>query len=556
MGLLFFVMATWLAVVGQMTGARPQVKLEQGIVKGKEVRSRATSNTFLAFQGIPYAKPPLGDLRFKDPLPPEPWDGVLDADNEGADCLQTRSISGRAVVGKEDCLFLNVYTKRLPTDDSFSPRAVMVWIHGGAFIAGSGSTLMYGPDYLVEEDVVVVTINYRLGVLGFLSLYDPEVPGNMGLKDQVEALKWVQKNIAQFGGDPNSVTIFGESAGAASVHLLTLSPMTQGLFKRAICQSGSALNPWAFKKSVRANVKILAEKAGCKDLETKALAACLREVSARKLAALSFFASISEEDKRVEIPLPFAPTVDTTFLPREPLEILEDGDFHKVPFLAGANDAEGLLMFNILMAHQRKLKILNDDFERFVPRDLNLPWGSEESLEVAEMMKTFYLDGQPITQDNLNDYKDLSTDRLFLLGIHRTFNIQANFSEEPMYQYLMVYEGRLGFFKRYLGTTTMEGVCHADEMGYLWYMSLFPYKYPEKSSETRTLRRMVSMWTNFAKTGDPTPKESELMNVKWKPYTLEDPAYLVIDSSLKMDTHIEKKRMDFWDDLYAKFGST
>lgn len=137
------------------------------------------------------------------------------------------------MTGSDDCLYLNIYTTELKPE---VPRAVMVWIHGGAFYSGSGNDDIYGPDYIVEKNVVLVTINYRVGIIGFLNLDDEEAPGNQGLKDQVMALKWVKRNIEKFGGDPSNVTIFGESAGSASVHYLTLSPLAQGIiFERLKC---------------------------------------------------------------------------------------------------------------------------------------------------------------------------------------------------------------------------------------------------------------------------------------------------------------------------------
>lgn len=183
------------------------------------------------------------------------------------------------VDGSEDCLTLNVYT---PSPLAHPRRPVMVWIHGGGFVAGSGKTDLYGPDYLISEDVVVVTINYRLGVFGFLALEDPSlgVPGNAGLKDQVMALKWVQKNIRYFGGDPNNVTIFGESAGAASCHFLMLSPMARGLFHRCIAQSGSALNLWAFGQY---QAKELAEKMGFKNNNEAEILSFLRQADTATL---------------------------------------------------------------------------------------------------------------------------------------------------------------------------------------------------------------------------------------------------------------------------------
>ncbi|XP_011704228.1 PREDICTED: cholinesterase-like [Wasmannia auropunctata] len=177
---------------------------------------------YVAFRGIPYAKPPIGKLRFKDPLPPEKWSGGRDASKYGNVAVQFDLLK-REVIGDEDCLYLNVYTL-----DIVKKRPVMVWIHGGGFSLGSGDASIYGPDYIVQKDVVLVTLNYRLGVLGFLNLYDKVATGNQGMKDVIMALQWVQKNISQFGGDPKNVTIFGESAGGAIVHFLTLSPLAKG----------------------------------------------------------------------------------------------------------------------------------------------------------------------------------------------------------------------------------------------------------------------------------------------------------------------------------------
>lgn len=195
---------------------------------------------YFGFRGIPYAKPPLGNLRFRAPVPHPDWSGVRDAFEHGKNCPSDSALGG--INFGEDCLTLNVYTKSLTRK-----LPVMMWIHGGAFLMGSGNDLIYGPDYFVNEGVIIITINYRLGSLGFLSTFDNNAVGNYGLKDSVMALKWIRDNIARFGGDPDNVTIFGESAGGAFVHYLMLSPSARGLFAKAISQSGSALCPWAFQ---------------------------------------------------------------------------------------------------------------------------------------------------------------------------------------------------------------------------------------------------------------------------------------------------------------------
>lgn len=168
-------------------------------------------HTFYAFKGIPYAKAPVEDLRFRNPIPHEGWSGVRDASSHGSHCPND-GIAGIGAGGDEDCLFLNVYTPDLSGNLS-----VMFWIHGGAFVIGDGNSLVYGPDLLVREDVIVVTINYRLSSFGFLSTGDKNAQGNYGLKDMTMALKWVKQNIAVFGGNPHKVTVFGQSAGSVII---------------------------------------------------------------------------------------------------------------------------------------------------------------------------------------------------------------------------------------------------------------------------------------------------------------------------------------------------
>ena len=186
----------------------PVVNTSYGQLRGESL-SCGILCSYWSFKGIPYAAAPVGDLRFRAPVEPPSWTGVRDALEHGPSCPAIPTTSSM----DEDCLSLNVYTRNFGT-----PQAVLVWIHGGGFISGSGDSLVYGPEHLIEEDVVIVTINYRLGALGFLGTGDTNSPGNYGLKDMIMALRWIRENISNFGGEPNNVTIFGESAGGAAVH--------------------------------------------------------------------------------------------------------------------------------------------------------------------------------------------------------------------------------------------------------------------------------------------------------------------------------------------------
>ncbi|XP_049542708.1 juvenile hormone esterase-like [Anopheles darlingi] len=225
-----------------MAAVQPLVCISDGCMKGT-TRMDNENRTYSAYLGIPYAKPPVRELRFANPVPNDPWNGTYDATSAKIFCPQ--QILQALYYGLEDCLYLNVFVPEYNTFDNAGLLPVMLYIHGGAFSRGAANEFTRDPVRLMTtQRVIVVTIQYRLGALGFLSTGDLSAPGNFGMKDQVLAMRWVQRNIRAFRGDPQLITIFGESAGGASVQYHMISPMSRGLFQRAITMSGSAFSLW------------------------------------------------------------------------------------------------------------------------------------------------------------------------------------------------------------------------------------------------------------------------------------------------------------------------
>jgi para-nitrobenzyl esterase len=308
-----------------------------------------------SFSGIPFAAPPVGELRWRPPLPPTPWNDIRETTSFGPIAPQPAAVAGitspsdpsAADPQSEDCLTLNVWSPEVPEVPTTMPgsgRPVMVWIHGGGFTGGAGSVFLYRGGGLVRNgDVVVVTINYRLGALGFLGhreMADPDgLVGNWGLHDQVAALRWVRDNIAEFGGDATNVTIFGESAGGISVAALMAAPAAAGLFRRAVVQSGGA------------HVHSVEEGERAADRLAKALGvqSCSREslgnVPAGELVAATEEVAKYRPDPGI-IPLPFLPVVDGTFLPQHPLTAVQQGASAGIELLIGTNRDE-LTLFGL-----------------------------------------------------------------------------------------------------------------------------------------------------------------------------------------------------------------
>lgn len=327
-----------------------EVNIEGGTVAG------AVDGDLRIFRGIPYAAPPVGALRFRDPAPVLPWTGVRDATEWGTSCPQLDAGPlGASLVGpgeiSEDCLQLNVWAY-----DDAKPRAVMVFIHGGAFFAGAGSQELYEAEALARRgDLVVVTINYRLGALGYLATPalaaeagSATTAGNYGLKDQIAALGWVQRNISAFGGDASNVTVFGESAGGISICAMMGTPAADGLYHKAIVQSGVGCNafPTAMQSTALAQVPVyeasadLVEKIGCADAADEV--ACLRAASVDDLVASVNAAELILGG--VDKALPTSPYVDGKWMTEQPIERIRRGDID-VPTIIGTVKDEATLFF-------------------------------------------------------------------------------------------------------------------------------------------------------------------------------------------------------------------
>lgn len=410
---------------------RVLVQVSQGGCLGVVDQNRDGA-PFYAFKGIPYAKPPVGELRFKEPVPLIKFtEDVVDCATEGEPSIHKDPYRAK-MVGSEDCLYLNVYSPVKATDVQ-KPLPVMVWIHGGAFSMDSGSENLYSPEYLLEKGVIVVTLNYRLGPLGFLALPKMGIKGNMGLKDQLLALKWVNENIKSFGGDPRNITLFGESAGSASVHLHLLSTESRPYFQKAILQSGSALSEWVIQKRAEEKAKSLASalagKAGGQLTEDRKVFDALMTADPMDIYT-NHLSVLTVDERKRGLPMPFTPVIEESgpgaIITESPFDIMKAMKVNYKPVMMGYTSNEGLIM---LLDAVRKLDDYDKDFERLVPTTVNVKPGSKEMQEAAQMIKEYFFGDKKVEKSTLKELGDLMSDYNFTLGIHWAMEMMARMEQ-------------------------------------------------------------------------------------------------------------------------------
>jgi len=458
--------------------AADQVKLEGGTIQG----TSGDEATVRIFRGVPFAAPPVGDLRWKAPQPVKPWADIRQATEFGARCMQTQVFSDmvfRDPGPSEDCLYLNVWT---PAKAASERLPVIVWFYGGGFVSGSSSEARYDAVHLAAKGAVVVTPNYRLGAFGFLA--HPELTkesghnasGNYGLLDLVAALQWVHNNISAFGGDPNNVTISGESAGSFAVSALMASPLAQGLFHKAIGESGAFFpNDHG---SLVAKVLRVTEKAGmdfAASLSTATLAALRAKTASQVLQAAA------------ANPFRFAPNLDGYFLPGSVPEIYAAGKQSHVPLLAGWNADEG--KGEILSGKEKTTA------KSFVAKE-QARWGSR-----ADSFLSLY----PAATDEqaLRSAEDLAGDDFIAFSTWKWLNAQVKTGQAPVYAFLFqqVPAEKPGAMAEGIPAAD-RGARHSGEIEYVFQMLKW-LDNPWTPEDFRVADTMSSFWVNFARSGDP-----------------------------------------------------
>ncbi|XP_046736268.1 juvenile hormone esterase-like [Diprion similis] len=519
------------------------------------VERNVDGGSYLAFKGVPYAEPPIGRLRFSDPVPSKPWSGIRDAAKYGAPCAQYDFIT-RKIIGSDDCLYLNVY---VPSNEERPQQGlpVMVWIHGGGFINGSGDKFLYGPDYIIKKNVIVVTVNYRLGVLGFLNLEHKVAPGNQGLKDQVLALQWVQEHVEAFGGDKNNVTIFGESAGAAAVHYLAISPLAQGLFHKAIAQSGTVFSPWASILQSPKNFAIrLLEYLGKPFPGERETVDFLKTVDCEKLIEAQ--TKIQTKQERAQMVLLFGPNVDEDvaeepFLPD--FVSSPDKAVVKVPLILGYTDREGILCADAL--NENTSANMNADFSWIIHPQVLAAMKRDMKLTPAYLKQAYFGDEPIQPKKSEMNFVKFCGDMQFVNGVHDLVKIQVRRNEQPTYLYRFSFDNGFSPLKTLLNVSHIPGACHGDEMSYLFYphglSNLGIEPPPAESKERLLIERLTQMWTDFAKTGIPVPAETELVKTSWKPVQkVNELHYLDINEELKSALNPDAAEQLIWNKLPNK----
>ncbi|CAH1803006.1 unnamed protein product [Owenia fusiformis] len=510
--------------------------------------------------GIPYAQPPVGDLRWQPPVAMSSWTGVRDALNFNVICYQRDidSYYGVPVEISEDCLYLSVWTPGDAVDPSNLNLSVMFYIHGGAFQLGTGmNPLQFGGYLASDQNVVVVGINYRLGVMGFFSTEDDTAPGNYGLMDIIEALRWTKANIRNFGGNPDSITIFGQSAGGAAVSYLLLSPPANGLFNRAISQSGIATMYWAVAKDyLRELSASLATEMNCPPDNSPGMVTCLRGRDPWEVTNTSLELNLIYQNTRDDTQSVFAPRIDGNIVPDDPLTLLANGQFQPVDFMTGITSHESWPyrhMWYIMIPGIRRWVergINSDDFDHLTAhwmRFLNYPARRTEVLAAIKQQYDIDYDQGVDSLERSAGYMNFLSDFQFIAHNDRFARLYADRAgSSNVFNYY--FSPRVSVDQRVIWEATVPNwilASHADDLAFVFGKAKYTMEDRVTAEERDLSDAMMKTWADFAKTGNP----GSLAGVAWPPFSSASPSYLDITAPLdniSVITSFFPERMSFW----------
>ncbi|XP_045489150.1 juvenile hormone esterase-like isoform X1 [Pieris rapae] len=499
--------------------SRPMVLTKNGWIRG--LRSEEGYDLYL---GIPYAKV-REDNPFTTSSPYPRWKEIFDASDNTKLCPHVEEAL-KVPVGTLQCLNLHIYAprkgKRLP---------VIVFIYGGQYRFGHagriGSYAVYIPEFFVQNNVIVVTFNYRSGAYGFLCLDTPEIPGNQGLKDQTLALQWIKENIENFGGNSNRITILGHSSGAMSTEFHVYA--NPHLFNQFILQSGSAFVPGGIGEADTKKPIKIAKTLGYEATTLNDAIKFLAKVDVQAVATATKS-------------LVFRPCIEKRFAGVK-------GFLHEHPVNMKLDlSNKTVLIGNTKREYAKEICLPYNAIDSKDVVKINLNIGFEHNDDIVDRIKRYYDIHEKEGQDEYENVLKFFSDLYFNYPTDRTINKYLGSGAKKIYQYVFSYSGNRNLMK-VMRNISVEATTHGDDLGYLFKMTCL-----EKTSDSDQLLvdRMVKMWTDFAKYGDPTPKTSNLLPVKWVP-TTKQRKYLIIDTVMRMDDTLLHDRIKFWRNLYKTY---
>jgi len=544
---LITVVACGLFLAAAFASEEVVLKTSKGNIRGVRVDTD-TGLYYYSFRGVRYAQPPIGDLRLQDPVDVEDYEDEFDATDDGNVCPQF-AIGSNEATGDEDCLNLNVYSPKLDK----KKRAVIVYFHGGSFVFGAGASYTYGPEFLLENDVVVVSVNYRIGALGFLATSDKAATGNFGIKDQILALKWVRKNVANFGGDPDNVTLMGDDAGAASVSIHTLSPASAGLFNKAILISGNVLCDQFLQREPQKAAEELASRMECTSMKGEDIVDCLRRQTQQDIVKTA-----SDMTTFFSFPRFFVPVIDGEILPDEPEKLLSSGKFNRnVRIMSGQNKDDGAFYYRLLMNvyGNNGMGGYDDNFlDHKLPRLLpTISRINSKLYPITRLVrKKYFLNVDMDDEEEFRPkFNEFLTDLLYTRCVSKFNNLAQQGGVPSVHAFSFDYRGQYSIVNLQ-GETADMGVSAGDQLQYV-FSNIWGDDMKMSNPDLKFIRNVwVPMITNFAKTSDPVPKENDSLTTKWTPLAQGQNNVLRVGETIKMETDWKKGAEKFWQEDVPK----